>query len=58
MDLTQKSLAERAGVSRQAINAIENEKYYPSLELALKLGAIFEKPVESIFIIPENTQDP
>ena len=52
MDLTQESLAKKVGVSRQTINAIENEKYNPSLELALKLGEIFDEPVEDIFNIP------
>lgn len=53
-DLTQESLAEMVGVSRQTINAIENEKYNPSLELALKLGRTFNEHVEDIFILPEN----
>ena len=52
MDLTQESLAKKVGVSRQTINAIENEKYNPSLELALKLGEIFDEPVDDIFNIP------
>lgn len=40
------------GISRQTINAIENKKYNPSLELALKIGKVFNKPVEDIFILP------
>jgi len=56
MDLTQENLADRVGVSRQTINAIENERYNPSLELALKLGEIFAEAVEDIFIIPESPQ--
>lgn len=56
MDLTQEGLAEKVGVSRQTINAIENEKYNPSLELALKLGAVFNEPVEDIFSLPESSQ--
>lgn len=50
--ITQESLAKLLGVSRQTINAIENEKYNPSLELALKIGKVFNKPVEDIFIMP------
>ena len=50
--LTQESLAKLLGVSRQTINAIENEKYNPSLELAMKIGKVFNKPVEDIFILP------
>ena len=52
LNLTQEKLAELLGISRQTINAIENEKYNPSLELALKIGKMFNKPVEDIFILP------
>ncbi len=47
-DWTQEELARRLGVSRQAVNAIETGKYDPSLPLALKVGRLFEKPVEEI----------
>ncbi len=56
MGLTQEGLAEKLRVSRQTINAIENEKYNPSLELALKLGKVFNQPIEDIFILPKNNQ--
>lgn len=46
---TQQDLAERAGVSRQTINAIETGKYEPSLSLAFVLAAIFEERIESLF---------
>ena len=46
---SQGELADKLGVSRQTINAIETEKYDPSLPLALKIGRLFKKPVESIF---------
>ncbi|HEY0811173.1 MAG TPA: helix-turn-helix transcriptional regulator [Longimicrobiales bacterium] len=46
---SQGDLAERAAVSRQTINAIETEKYEPSLSLAFRLSAIFESSIESIF---------
>jgi putative transcriptional regulator len=46
---SQAALAEMAGVSRQTINAIETEKYDPSLPLAFKLAQIFELPIEGIF---------
>lgn len=52
LNLTQENLAELLGISRQTIYAIENKKYNPSLELALKLGRLFKKPVEDIFILP------
>ncbi len=46
---SQGELAEKLGVSRQTINAIETEKYDPSLPLALKIGRLLKKPVELIF---------
>ena len=47
--LTQQSLADQVGVTRQTIIALEAEGYTPSLTLALRLAAIFEKSVEEIF---------
>ena len=46
---SQLELAQRLGVSRQTINAIEAERYDPSLPLALKIAKLFGKPVETIF---------
>lgn len=46
---SQGELAERLGVSRQTINAIETEKYDPSLPLAFKLARLFHRPIEEIF---------
>ncbi len=46
---SQGELADRLAVSRQTINAIETQKYDPSLPLALKIGRLFKKPVEEIF---------
>jgi putative transcriptional regulator len=46
---SQADLAERLGVSRQTINAIEVEKYDPSLPLAFKIARLFEMPIEKIF---------
>lgn len=46
---TQADLAEKLGVSRQTVNAIETEKYDPSLPLAFKIAKLFRKPVEEIF---------
>jgi putative transcriptional regulator len=46
---TQANLAEKLGVSRQTVNAIETEKYDPSLRLAFKIARVFRKPVEEIF---------
>jgi putative transcriptional regulator len=47
--LTQGDLASKVGVTRQSINAIERGRYDPSLELALKLAAEFDTPVEELF---------
>ncbi|MCC5865550.1 MAG: helix-turn-helix transcriptional regulator [Wenzhouxiangella sp.] len=47
--MTQQDLAEAVGVSRQTIIAIENGRYSPSLEVALKIARVFGEPVESIF---------
>lgn len=47
--LTQEELAEKAGVSRQTIIAIEKGNYTPSVLLALKIARIFKVPVEDIF---------
>jgi putative transcriptional regulator len=52
--MTQAQLAERIGVSRQTINAIEAGKYVPSTVLALKMSAIFDKPVNEFFLLEEN----
>ena len=56
-NLTQEDLAQKVGVSRQAINAIETEKYDPSLPLAIKLGRLFGKPVEDIFFLDDAPGD-
>jgi putative transcriptional regulator len=48
-DLTQENLAEKVGVTRQTINAIEKGKYDPSLELAFKLSRLFKVRIEDIF---------
>jgi len=48
-DWSQQDLADRAGVSRQTINAVETERYEPSLSLAFALAAIFERTIEELF---------
>ncbi|MBO6584871.1 MAG: helix-turn-helix transcriptional regulator [Gracilimonas sp.] len=48
-EMTQAELAEKVGVTRQTINAIEAAKYSPSLELAFKIAAVFDKPLEEVF---------
>jgi len=51
---SQMELGMRVGVSRQAINAVENGKYDPSLPLALKIARLFARPVEEIFQLEET----
>ncbi len=46
---SQADLAERLGVSRQSVNAVETGKYDPSLPLAFKIARIFALPIEAIF---------
>ena len=46
---SQGELAERLGVSRQTVNALERGKYDPSLPLAFKIGRLFKQPIEDIF---------
>ena len=52
---SQAALAERLGVSRQTVNAIETGKYDPSLPLAFRLARLLEKNIESIFIFEEQS---
>ena len=49
LSLTQEDLAKKIGVSRQTINSIEANRYVPSTVLALKLSAVFQKPVNDFF---------
>lgn len=51
---TQAELAERLGVSRQTVNAIETEKYEPSLSLAFRIARLFGSRIEVIFQADES----
>lgn len=48
-EMTQQALAERVGVTRQTIIAIEQNKYAPSLEAAFKIADVFNVPLENVF---------
>lgn len=48
-EMTQKELAEKVGVTRQTIIAIEKAKYSPSLELAFRIALVFDSPLEEVF---------
>ncbi|MCI1945434.1 helix-turn-helix transcriptional regulator [Clostridium luticellarii] len=52
--LTQQQLGEIIGVSRQAINSIETEKYEPSIWLAYDISKVFHKSIEDIFLFEES----
>jgi putative transcriptional regulator len=54
LNLTQDDLAKKIGVSRQTINSIEKNRYVPSTVLALKLSAVFGKPVNDFFSLSEE----
>ncbi|NER16360.1 helix-turn-helix transcriptional regulator [Spongiivirga citrea] len=53
-DVTQGTLADEIGVSRQTINALEKGKYVPSTVLALKLAAFFGQSVEELFSLEDE----
>ena len=53
-NLTQEQLAKAVEVTRQTINAIEKEKFDPSLMLAIKLARLFKTEIESIFIYAKD----
>lgn len=48
-EMTQQELADLVGVTRQTISAIEAAKYAPSLEVAFKIAAVFEVPLQEVF---------
>ena len=48
-DMTQEELADKVGVTRQTIIAIEKNKYVPSLELAFKIARVFNETLENVF---------
>ena len=52
-EMTQQELADRIRVTRQTVNAIEGEKYSPSLEVAFRIARVFGKPLEVVFESPE-----
>ncbi|MCT4564181.1 MAG: helix-turn-helix transcriptional regulator [Maledivibacter sp.] len=54
LGLTQKQLGELVGVSRQAINSIETEKFEPSIWLAYDISKIFHCSIEEVFLFEES----
>ena len=54
-EMTQKELADFVGVSRQTINAIEGDKYPPSLDVAFKIADVFGASIEDVFLyVPDD----
>jgi putative transcriptional regulator len=53
-EMTQQALADALDVSRMTVYSIEKGKYVPSTLLALKLGAVFGKPIEEIFYLQDD----
>jgi putative transcriptional regulator len=53
-EMTQQQLADLVGVTRQTINAIEHNKYSPSLEVAFKIAEAFNQPLTEVFQYEEN----
>jgi len=50
-EMTQQELADKAGVTRQTIVAIEKGNYSPSLELAFRIALVFDVPLEEVFYV-------
>jgi putative transcriptional regulator len=55
-EMTQQQLADRIGLTRQTVNALEQGKYSPSLEAAFRIAAVFGQPLESVFHYSEDGQ--
>jgi len=53
-ELTQEQLADKIGVTRQTVIAIESDKYLPSLGLAFKIAKLFKVKIEDIFLMEEK----
>ena len=53
-DWSQSDLADRLGVSRQSVNAIETGKYDPSLPLAFRIAELFDLTIEEVFVSPSR----
>ncbi|SEG85514.1 transcriptional regulator, XRE family [Thermomonospora echinospora] len=53
-EMTQAELADRVGVTRQTVIAIEQGRYSPSLEVAFKIARVFNVPLDDVFGYPDN----
>ncbi|HVK21816.1 MAG TPA: helix-turn-helix transcriptional regulator [Actinokineospora sp.] len=57
-EMTQAELANRVGVTRQTIIAIEQGKYSPSLEMAFQIARVFRVPLDDVFQYPDTIGEP
>ena len=57
-EMTQAQLAERIGVTRQTVIAIEQGRYSPSLEMAFQIARVFAVPIEDVFQYPDRDEIP
>ena len=57
-EMTQAQLAERVGVTRQTIIAIEQGRYSPSLEMAFQIARVFGVPLDAVFQYPDGQAEP
>ena len=55
-EMTQQQLADKVGVTRQTIIAMEQEKYSPSLELAFRIARVFNVPLDEVFTYDSNDE--
>jgi len=55
-EMTQADLAERIGVTRQTVIAIEQGKYSPSLEVAFQIAHVFGVPLDDVFHYPQSSE--
>ena len=53
-EMTQQALADAAGCTRQTIMMLEQERYVPSLVLALRIARVFNQPIEQVFTLEED----
>lgn len=55
-EMTQQELADKIGVTRQTVNAIELSKYSPSLEVAFRIAEVFGVPLDEVFQFSNSTR--
>jgi putative transcriptional regulator len=56
-EMTQAELAERVGVTRQTLLAIEQGRYSPTLEMAFRIARVFGVPLEDVFQYPDSQEE-